>query len=121
MVRGMAAACMTPLSPGGGHVNAQAGQLNGRVTSGLPSLGPACVMETVMEVQVGDVFRDTQYDRGTRSGLDLTRRTIRIIEVRQGDVLAQAVTDYRGNPAARAPRRRISMRTLGAQYDRVGA
>lgn len=70
-----------------------------------------------MRYEVGEILRDCQYDRGSRTGLDLTKRTVRVLQVDEQGVLAVTVTDHQGRPAARPVRRRISRDTLIAQYE----
>ena len=65
-------------------------------------------MGEYLSVAVGDVLRDRQYDGGTRTGRDMTKRTIRVLEVDDDYVVAKAITGYDGRPMLRAPRRRIS-------------
>lgn len=74
-------------------------------------------MGEYLSVAVGDVLRDRQYDGGTRTGRDMTKRTIRVLEVDDDYVVAKAITGYDGRPMLRAPRRRISRKTLSVAYE----
>ena len=72
-----------------------------------------------MDVQVGQIFRDTYYDRKQPG---LTNRTIKVLEVLPNGVVAQVLTDTSGQPPKHKGRvTTIQFKTLRAGYERVSA
>lgn len=69
--------------------------------------------ETKADVRVGQVFRDTYYDKKDNTK---TMRTIRIIEVLENNVRAEVLTDLDGQTLKKPRSTKVSFKTLRAGY-----
>jgi len=69
-----------------------------------------------MDVQVGQVFRDTYYDK---KNPELTHRTIVVRQILPNGVMAETLTDTRGRALGKGRRNTIMFKTLRAGYEPV--
>jgi hypothetical protein len=74
-------------------------------------------MTDILPIEVGDILRDTYYDRKNPK---FAKRTVKVLAVFQDCARVEVVTDVQGNPPkGKARQTEVSFKTLRSGYERV--